>query len=103
MIDTRAAAGWHSSQAAFSRRIQSTERWLGATLVDHGVFPARLTAESERFRKHAADILLSRSELKGRPAASRVRVAIPYALATSALPAWWDAWADAATGCQRSN
>lgn len=104
---TRAATARHSSQAAFSRRIQSLEQWLGTTLVDRGAYPARLTAEGERFREHAADILSrilqSRGELQGRPTASRVRVAIPYALATTALPGWWSAWADGATECQVVN
>ena len=104
---TRAAAVRHSSQAAFSRRIQSLEQWLGATLVDRAAYPARLTAEGERFREHAADILArilqSRGELQGRPGAGRVRVAIPYALATACLPGWWAAWADGGTECQVVN
>lgn len=54
---TRVANARHSSQAAFGQRVQSPEQWLGTTLVDRGVFPARLTNKGERFHEHAADIL----------------------------------------------
>ncbi len=102
---TRAAQARHSSQAAFSRRIQSLEHWLGTTLVDRSAFPTRLTAEGERFRTQAAEILdrilTSRGELQGRPVPDRVRLAIPFALATTALPAWWARWrGEDALACQ---
>ncbi len=50
---TRAAEERHASQAAFSRRIQSLESWLGVTLIDRSVFPTRLTVEGERFKEQA--------------------------------------------------
>ena len=99
---TRAAHARNASQAAFSRRIQALEGWLGATLVDRGAFPARLTAEGERFRREAGcileRILTTRGNLPGRPAPDRIRVAMPYAVATGDFPAWWAAWTAPGTG-----
>ena len=93
---TRAAAQRHTSQAAFSRRIQALEHWLGTRLFDRGAFPARLTAEGERFRDQAGTILQSiltaRGGLQGPPAPDAVRIALPYALATGALPGWLETW-----------
>jgi DNA-binding transcriptional LysR family regulator len=93
---TRAADSRNSSQAAFSRRIQSLESWLGVTLVDRSVFPTRLTPEGDRFRRYAADILSlagdAKGELSGTPAQENIRIAIPYALATASLPRWWADW-----------
>lgn len=93
---TRAAAARNTSQAAFSRRIQSLEAWLGVTLVDRSDFPARLTPEGERFKTYAIEILgqvlAARGELSGKFAADHVRIAVPYALATSNLPEWWAEW-----------
>ena len=102
---TRAAAVRNASQAAFSRRIQALEGWLGATLVDRGAYPARLTPEGVRFRTEAArileGILTTRGELQGRPVPDRVRVALPYALATGPFPAWWAGWsAGTALSCE---
>lgn len=96
---TRAADARNVSQAAFSRRIQSLEAWLGVTLVDRNVFPAALTPAGRRFAEHAGEILKqifdARGELSGRPAVDHLRIAMPYALATSSLPAWWTAWTQA--------
>ncbi len=93
---TRAAESRNASQAAFSRRIQSLEAWLGATLIDRGVFPTRLTPQGERFKEYAGDILRgimdARSELSGKPTQDHIRIAVPYAIATSSLPAWWANW-----------
>lgn len=95
---TRAATLRHSSQAAFSRRIQQLEAYVGAPLIDRGVFPTKLTPEGELFRAAAGEMLRQvadvRTEIAGRPArsAEHVRIALPYALATSHLPAWWEEW-----------
>jgi DNA-binding transcriptional LysR family regulator len=95
---TRAAEERHASQAAFSRRIQSLESWLGVTLIDRSVFPTRLTVEGERFKEQAADILRqlvdARMELTGQPVSRRgqVRITLPHALATGRLPDWWATW-----------
>ncbi len=93
---TRAAESRNTSQAAFSRRIQSLEAWLGTTLIDRGVFPTRLTPQGERFKEYAGDILRNvvdaRSELSGEPTQDHIRIAVPYAIATSSLPQWWAEW-----------
>jgi DNA-binding transcriptional LysR family regulator len=104
---TRAAEERNTSQAAFSRRIQSLETWLGVTLIDRNVFPTRLTPEGERFKEHAADILRqlldARTDLTGGPVLRRdqVRIALPHALAAGRLPGWWANWSSGrALSCQ---
>ncbi|MDR3511526.1 MAG: LysR substrate-binding domain-containing protein [Caulobacteraceae bacterium] len=98
---TRAAESRNASQAAFSRRIMALEAWLGVTLIDRSVFPTRLTAEGERFRDRAVDILSqmseARTELSGEagPARDQVRIALPHALATGRLAGWSAEWAAA--------
>lgn len=95
---TRAAERRNLSQAAFSRRIQSLEAWLGVALIDRSVFPTRLTSEGEQFLQHAGDILQqvmeARHEVVGKSAAGRehVRLALPFVLATTRLPRWWSSW-----------
>lgn len=54
---SRSASQRHSSQPAFSRRIQSLESWLGAELVDRSSSPPCLTAAGKAFRGIAADIV----------------------------------------------
>lgn len=59
---TRAAEFRALSQAAFSRRIQSLEHWLGTPLVVKGSQPVRLTEAGQHFLEEAAtsvDRLLS--------------------------------------------
>ncbi|MBL8266799.1 LysR family transcriptional regulator [Steroidobacter sp.] len=95
---TRAAEIRNSSQAAFSRRIQSLEQWLGVPLIDRSAFPTKLTPEGERFRERAAEIVLQVADAKtsltgavvGR--GQQVRIALPHALATGRLAAWWAEW-----------
>jgi DNA-binding transcriptional LysR family regulator len=95
---TRAAELRHTSQAAFSRRIQQLEAWVGAPLIDRSTFPARLLPEGERFRDRAGEILRqvvdARVDAAGegprRP--DHVRIAVPNALATARLPDWWERW-----------
>ncbi|MGL4441945.1 MAG: LysR family transcriptional regulator [Bosea sp. (in: a-proteobacteria)] len=95
---TRAAQRRNTSQAAFSRRIQSLEAWAGAALIDRGAFPVVLTTSGEQFRVHAGEVLAklaeARSEVDGRPVFGRdhVRVALPYVIATSLFSAWWRDW-----------
>lgn len=95
---TRSAYERHTSQTAFSRRIQALEAWLGVTLIDRSVFPTRLTPEGERFREDAAEILerlLAAKAGVGTPATQRrdkVRIASPHALALGRLPSWWKDW-----------
>ena len=95
---TRAAARRHTSQAAFSRRIQQLEAWFGVPLIDRSCLPTRLTPEGEQFRSMAsrilADILDARADLKSLPPGTgdHVRIGVPFALATSRLPGWWSEW-----------
>jgi DNA-binding transcriptional LysR family regulator len=46
---TEAAKGRHSSQPAFSRRIQALEAWAGVRLVDRAVSPVQLTLAGKAF------------------------------------------------------
>ena len=94
---TRAADARNASQAAFSRRIMALEAWLGVTLIDRSVFPTRLTAEGERFRDRAAEIVGQVTDARmdlseGAPFRDRVRIALPHALATGRLSAWSRQW-----------
>jgi DNA-binding transcriptional LysR family regulator len=95
---TRAAEIRNISQAAFSRRIQSLEEWLGTALIDRAAFPTRLTPAGERFRERAADLVQQLADARvgiSGPDADRrapIRIALPHALAAGRLPAWWSAW-----------
>lgn len=96
---TRAARVRNTSQAAFSRRIQQLEGWLGVSLIDRSIIPTQLTPAGENFKITASrvlsDMLQSRADIAGAAlgaAADQVRLAMPYALVTSALPSWWNAW-----------
>ncbi|WP_156994956.1 LysR family transcriptional regulator [Elstera litoralis] len=95
---TKAAAQRNSSQAAFSRRLQSLEAWVGKPLIDRNFYPTRLTQEGEQFRAHATDVVRTLSDVRaeisggGATKADHIRIAVPYALATTRLPAWWSAW-----------
>lgn len=98
---TRAAQVRNTSQAAFSRRIQQLEGWLGVSLIDRSSIPAQLTNAGENFKITASrvlsDMLQSRADIAAAAPgirADRVRLAIPYAL-TSALPGWWNGWSGA--------
>lgn len=95
---TRAATIRNTSQAAFSRRIQQLEAWLGAPLIDRSMLPTKLTPEGEQFRETAsrilAEMLDARAACQG-PATSNaglVRIAVPFALATSRFSFWWSEW-----------
>jgi LysR family transcriptional regulator, hypochlorite-specific transcription factor HypT len=100
----RAADARHSSQPAFSRRIQSLEAWLGVELIDRSRYPTVLTPAGERFRVHAAEMVRrmidTRAELQGDPAANSdtITFAIPHTLATTRFPEWWKVWREAAGG-----
>ncbi len=93
---TRAAEIRAVSQAAFSRRIQALEQWLGAKLIDRASFPTRMTKAGERFRVVAIDVMNqiadAKAEIGDPPTRNHVRVAVPYALATTRLQAWWPVW-----------
>jgi DNA-binding transcriptional LysR family regulator len=97
---TKAAEQRNSSQAAFSRRLQALEAWVGKPLIDRSFYPTRLTPEGEQFRAYATEIARNltdaRAEISGGGAtkADHIRIAIPYALATTRLPTWWAEWTD---------
>jgi LysR family transcriptional regulator, hypochlorite-specific transcription factor HypT len=100
---TFAAEARHSSQSAFSRRIQSLEAWLGVELVDRSRYPTVLTPAGETFRQHAAELLKkmmdSRAELQGEPIDHQtITFALPHTLAISCFPTWWDAWREGVGG-----
>ena len=86
---TRAAEFRNVSQAAFSRRIQSLEHWVGTALIVKGATPVRLTEAGEQFREEAAAsverLLGARSKIRGNQfeLMSQVRIATPNVLARS--------------------
>ena len=101
---TRAAEIRNVSQAAFSRRIQALEQWVGAKLIDRTAFPTRLTASGERFRAVAVGLLSqiadAKAEIGDILSRNHLRIAMPYALATTRLPEWWASWStDASMSC----
>lgn len=97
-----AATARHSSQPAFSRRIQALEAWLGVALIDRSQYPTALTPAGQSFRSHAADILRhisdTRSEILGEPSGEDeiITVSLPQTLAIARFPKWWSEWKDAA-------
>src|SRR5258707_6277867 len=100
---TRAAKLRNVSQAAFSRRIKTLEMRLRITLIDRTTSPPRLTSDGEAFREQAAEIVQqiaeARQSISGADSVRRkqqIRVALVYALASGALPAWWGPWSQGA-------
>jgi LysR family transcriptional regulator, hypochlorite-specific transcription factor HypT len=97
---TRAAQMRDVSQAAFSRRIQTLEWWLGTTLIDRNSVPPRLTGDGELFREQAAEIVEQITNVRscfGDPGIVRrkqVRIALVYSLASGGFPSWWNMWSD---------
>jgi DNA-binding transcriptional LysR family regulator len=93
---TRAAETRAVSQAAFSRRIQALEQWLGTKLIDRASFPTRMTKAGERFRVVAIALLNqiadAKTEIGDAPSRNHIRMAAPYSLTTTRLQAWWPAW-----------
>lgn len=93
---TRAAEIRAVSQAAFSRRIQALEQWLGTKLIDRAAFPTRMTKAGERFRVVAISLMDqiadAKAEIGDTPTRNHVRLAVPYSLTTSRLQTWWPAW-----------
>jgi DNA-binding transcriptional LysR family regulator len=93
---TRAAEIRAVSQAAFSRRIQALEQWLGTKLIDRATFPTRMTKAGERFRVVAIALMNqiadAKAEIGDAPSRNHVRLAMPYSLTTTRLQTWWPAW-----------
>jgi LysR family transcriptional regulator, hypochlorite-specific transcription factor HypT len=95
---TEAAEARHSSQPAFSRRIQALEAWLGVELIDRSSYPTKLTAAGESFRPVAAGMLVrlsdARAELLGQPTTETASLtfALPQTLSLCRFPGWWADW-----------
>lgn len=97
---SRSAEERHVTQSAFSRRIQSLERWVGAPLVDRGIFPSRLTKEGEAFRDTAEqavrDLLRARDHARTtrRHAENTILFSATHSIALSFFPQWLARMAD---------
>lgn len=91
---SRAAEQRHSTQSAFSRRIQALEAWLGVTLVDRGTVPLTITPAGEMFAEVAEDVLRmlrqARDEAKAvaKQQSSVVSFAVTHSLALTFFPRW---------------
>jgi DNA-binding transcriptional LysR family regulator len=91
---SRAAERRNSAQSAFSRRIQSLERWVGATLVDRRTNPLQLTSAGDAFKEIAEDML--RGMKHGREevlsiatqTTASVSFAVTHSLALNFFPRW---------------
>jgi LysR family transcriptional regulator, hypochlorite-specific transcription factor HypT len=98
---TKAAELRNVSQAAFSRRIQALEQWLGAKLIDRASFPTTLTPAGNKFRTVAIGLLDqiadAKAEVASEPSRNHVKIALTYTLARTRLPTWWDRWSDQGT------
>jgi DNA-binding transcriptional LysR family regulator len=84
---SRSANQRHSSQPAFSRRIQALEAWLGTELIDRSCCPPSLTPAGHVFRGLAVGIVeqihQARHTLRrenGIPDAPTWRASLPVAL-----------------------
>ncbi len=91
---TRAAAARHTTQPAFSRRIQRLEDYLGARLFERDANPVSLTTAGEAFLPRAealrADILDARRTVQNAAThlRHRQRIYTTNTLATTLLPQW---------------
>lgn len=89
---TRAAELRHSTQSAFSRRIQTLEHRLGAPLFERERNPIQLTREGELFRPFAQDLLRRFQEAREsvleehRFQQRKVLIAATHSLALNILP-----------------
>ncbi|MBP6018591.1 MAG: LysR family transcriptional regulator [Burkholderiaceae bacterium] len=95
---TQAADYRHSSQAAFSRRIQSLEHWVGTKLIDRSVYPVELTPDGRNLYRASLDITNQLEDVRADLAPSKstqtVRIASTYVLASTNLPRWWRHWSE---------
>jgi DNA-binding transcriptional LysR family regulator len=91
---TRAADMRHTTQPAFSRRIQRLEEWLGVKLFGRAANPVTLTLAGEEFDKRALrlreDILDTRRAVRSVTShfAQTLRIFTTNTIATSFLPEW---------------
>jgi DNA-binding transcriptional LysR family regulator len=91
---TRAAEARHTTQSAFSRRVQRLEDWLGAKLLNRDAAPVTLTPAGEEFLLRAQrlreDILDARRVTLSVTShfAQTLRIITTNTIATSFLPDW---------------
>ena len=95
---TIAASKQNVSQAAFSRRIQALEAWVGVPLVNRQTHPIRFTADGLKFLEDANDLLVqlhdARTSLSNLEVGrnSHIKIVMPHALAKSRFVKWWRIW-----------
>ena len=95
---TLAAQRRNVSQAAFSRRMQALEVWVGVSLVNRENHPVTLTHAGQKFLLETREILFKLNETRttlsnpdlGKTA--NVRIAMPHALSGSRFAGWWQKW-----------
>lgn len=91
---SRAAESRHITQSALSRRIRSLEEWVGADLVDRGIYPLELTPAGKLFceqGREALQLLLSaRAEIRQetRMPGKAIQIRAGHTLSMTFLPKW---------------
>lgn len=91
---SRASEIRNITQSALSRRIQSLEEWLEASLVDRSTHPFSLTRAGQLFYEKSPEILQSLQQLKNmlheeNPSTERfLKITSSHSLASSFLPVW---------------
>jgi len=91
---SRAAERRHSTQSAFSRRIQALEGWAGASLFDRRLSPLGLTPAGQIFIEVAEDILRlakhGRDEMRNATShtSQSVSFSVTHSLSLTFFPRW---------------
>ncbi len=88
---SKAAALRHSSQPAFSRRIQALESWTGSHLIDRTNYPTQLTAAGRLFYEQALGILSKANRARNmlrHGESSFIQFAVPHSLSLNFFPKW---------------
>ena len=91
---SRAAERRNSTQSAFSRRIQTLESWVGATLINRASTPLALTSAGEAFQELAEDILRGvkhgREEILSvaNQTTASIAFAVTHSLSLNFFPRW---------------
>lgn len=92
---SRAATNRHSSQPAFSRRIQALESWLGVELIDRSSNPPTLTPGGRAFRGFAEGIVRQLYQARNllqdklQTPEKEIRFAVAYTLSLTFFPDWF--------------
>jgi LysR family transcriptional regulator, hypochlorite-specific transcription factor HypT len=88
---SKAAALRHSSQPAFSRRIQALEAWTGSHLIDRTNYPTQLTAAGLLFYEQALGILSKAHRARNmlrHGESNFIQFAVPHSLSLNFFPKW---------------